>query len=104
MDTRAVAIAAAVLAGCGGPRPSVESVELVEPHLPGCVRVQLVVVNRAGGHGEVQIEITLRARSGNTLAAEHPMELDGHQRLELDVDIPAPEGDYLVQARALYPD
>ena len=105
MGARAVAVVAMVVLGCAGPAPGIERVEVVQSHRPGCVRVELVVVNRSGGHGQVQIEIMLRAaRGGRTLTAERPLELDGHQRLELSVDIPAPDGDYVAEARAIYPD
>jgi hypothetical protein len=105
VGARAVAIIAVVVLGCAGPAPGIERVEVVKPQRPGCVRVELVVVNRSGGHGEVQIEILLRtARPGRMLTADRSLELDGHQRLELSVDIPAPEGDYVAEARAIYPD
>jgi hypothetical protein len=108
VGTRALAVVAATvvaLVGCAGPDPMIERIDLVAPRLPGHVRVELVVVNRSGGHGQIQIEIRLReARSGRELAAEHPLELDAHQHVELIVEIPAPEGAYTAEARALYPD
>ena len=105
MGARALAILAAALVACAGPDVRIERIEIIAPRLPGHVRVELVVVNRNGGHGQVQIEIQLRnARSRGVLAAEHALEFDGHQRVELIVDIPAPDGEYTAEARTLYPD
>src|ERR1044071_8490955 len=105
MGARALAVAAAVLLGCAGPEPQIERVEVVAPRQPGSVRVAVVVVNRSGGHGEVQIKIRLRsADRAHTLAAERALEIEGHQRLDLTVDIPAPDGDYIAEANAVYPD
>jgi hypothetical protein len=105
VGARALAILVATLVACAGPDPAIERVDIVAPRLPGQVRVELVVVNRTGGHGQVQIEIRLRdARSRGEVAAERPLEIAGHQRLELIVDIPAPDGEYTAEARALYPD
>jgi hypothetical protein len=100
----AAAVAGAIAAGCAGPAPAIERVEVVEPRLPGHVRVELVVANRSGGHGQVQLEISLWAGPGRTLTDERPLELDGHQRLELTFDIAAPDADYVATARAIYPD
>jgi hypothetical protein len=105
VGARSLATVGAVFLGCAGPAPAIEHVEVAAPRLPGRVRVALVVVNHSGGHGQVQIEIALRAtRPGRTVVTERPLELDGHQRVELTVDIPAPDGDYVVEARAIYPD
>ena len=105
MDPRALAVAAAVLVACAGPDPRIERVEIVAPRVPGTIRVSLAVVNRSGGHGQVQIEIHLRnTRTADALEADRSLELDGHQRLELIVDIPAPEAEYVADARAVYPD
>jgi hypothetical protein len=102
---RALAILAAALVACAGPDPAIERVDVLAPRLPGHVRVELAVVNRSGGHGQVQIEIRLRdARSRRELAAVRMVEIDGHERLVLIVEIPAPDGDYTAEARALYPD
>jgi hypothetical protein len=102
---RALAILCAALVACAGPDPGIERVDILAPRLPGHVRVGLSVVNRSGGHGQVQIEIRLRdARARRELAAERTLEIDGHEQLELVVDIPAPDGDYTAEARALYPD
>jgi len=69
------------------------------------VRVDVVVVNRSGGHGQVQLELRLTSTSPpRTLAAERSLELDDHERLELTIDIPAPDGDYAAAAHVLYPD
>jgi len=105
VGARALVIAGVLAAGCAGPDPQIDRVEIAAPRLPGHVRVDLVVVNGSGGHGEVQIQIQLRsARPPHTVSAERTLELEGHQRLELTVDVPAPDGDYVAEARAQYPD
>lgn len=105
MGARPLAVVGAVLVGCAGPDPRIERVAIVAPQLAGHVRVDLMVVNRSRGHGQVQIEIRLQRTSDpRSLAADRTLELDGHQQLELTVDIPAPDGDYVAQARAFYPD
>lgn len=105
MGARALAAAAALAMACAGPDPYIERADIVAPRLPGTVRVALVVLNRSAGHGEAQIKIRLRTRDGaHVLAAERSLELDGHQRLELIVDIPAPEADYVAEAYGVYPD
>lgn len=106
-------IGAAVLVGCAGPDPAIERVAIVAPRLAGRVRVELVVVNRSGGHGQVEVEIRLRPRDAvpGTVPAivpgiviDRPVELDAHERAELTVDVPAPDGDYTADARVQYPD
>jgi hypothetical protein len=101
----AAAAAAAIAMACAGPDPRIERVDIVAPRLPGMVRVALVVLNRSAGHGDVQIKVHLRTRDGaHVLAAERSLELEGHQRLEMSVDIPAPEADYVAEAHGVYPD
>jgi hypothetical protein len=105
VGARALVIAGALVAGCAGPDPRIERVEITPPRLPGHVRVDLVVVNQSGGHGQVQVELQIRStRPARTVAAERVVEMEGHQRIELMVDIPAPEADYVAQAQAVYPD
>jgi hypothetical protein len=105
VGARALIIAGALGAGCAGPDPQIERVEVVAPRLPGHVRVDLVVINHSGGHGEVQVEIRIRSTSpARTVAAEREVEMAAHQRIELTVDIAAPEADYVVEAHAQYPD
>jgi hypothetical protein len=105
MGARAIAAVAVIATACAGPDPRIERVDIVAPRRPGTVRVALVVLNRSGGHGEVQIKIRLRTPDGaHALAAERSLELDGHQRLDLTVDIPAPEADYVAEAYGVYPD
>ena len=56
---------------------------------------------RAGGTRSVR----LRSSDGaHTLAAERTLEIDSHQRLDLTMDIPAPDADYAAEAFAVYPD
>jgi hypothetical protein len=105
MGARALAAAAAMAMACAGPDPWIERVDIVTPQLPGTVRVALVVLNRSAGHGEAQIKVRLRTRDGaHVVAAERSLELDGHQRLDLTVDIPAPAADYVAEASGVYPD
>ena len=105
MGPRALAAAAALAMACAGPDPRIERADIVAPRRPGTVRVALVVVNRSAGHGQAQIKVRLRTPDGaHALAAERSLELDGHQRLDLTVEIPAPEADYLVEATGVYPD
>ena len=105
MAARALALVGVLVAACAGPDPVIERVEVVGSRQPGYVRVELDVANRSHGHGQVQIDIWLRSGSPpHTLAAERSLELDDHQRLELAVDIAAPDGHYTAEARAIYPD
>ena len=105
MGARALAAVAALAMACAGPDPRIERVAIVAARQPGTVRVVLVVLNRSGGHGEVQLKIRLRTPDGtHTVAVERSLDLDGHQRLDLTVDIPAPEADYVVEADSVYPD
>lgn len=105
MGARTLAAAVVVLLGCAGPDPHIERVEIIAPRQPGKVRVSLVVLNRSAGHGQVQIKTRLRSTNpAHELATESELELDSHQRLELIVDIPAPEADYIAEAEAMYPD
>jgi hypothetical protein len=106
VGARALVTLGALLTGCAGPDPRIERVEIVAPRLPGHVRVHVAVVNRSSGHGQVQIELRLTSRSSpRTLAAGRPLELDGHERVELAIDVSAPDGgDYAAEAHVRYPD
>jgi hypothetical protein len=91
--------------GCAGPDPRIEHVDIVASRRSGTVRVALVVVNRSAGHGQVQIKIRLHSNDGaHTLAAERALDIDSHQRLDVTMDIPAPDADYVAEASVVYPD
>ncbi len=103
MDSRAV-IAALALAACSGPRPRVDVVEIEAAPAAGYERVTLAVRNESGGHGEIELTITLRGASGRRIEETRELELDAHQRLELVVDIAAPPDTYTAAVSAVYPD
>lgn len=105
MGPRSLIALGLVLGACAGPAPVVEHITAMPSPQPGCTRVMLDVVNQGRGHGQVQLEITLRdARLGRAIQAERTVELRAEQRLQLTEDIPAPEGVYAVAVRVEYPD
>jgi hypothetical protein len=99
----ALPVAAAVLfvALCSGPKPSVEGASLAA--VPGGYRVTAAVENR-GGEGEIQVTFRLRdRRTGRTLPAEAEAPVRRGERVQVSALVPAPPGDYAVEAEAEYP-
>lgn len=93
------------LVGCAGPDPEVTRVAVTDTARSGVVRVDVDVVNRSRGHGQITLEISLVHRGdGTTIVAERTLDLEAHQRSHVTADIPAPEGPYIARARAMYPD
>ncbi len=94
-----------VLAACAGPRPEVDASSVsVAASQPGYQRVELVLRNGGGGHGEVAVDITLHGASGRVIKATRMIELRAHQTIELATDIAAPVDQYTASAEASYPD
>jgi hypothetical protein len=103
VDSRA--LIAIALAACAGPRPEIDaSTVAVAPDRPGVQRVTIDLANRSGGHGEVELQITLRGASGGCIRASQQVELDAHEQLRIYVDVPAPPESYTVDVRSEYPD
>lgn len=97
--------AALVLAACGGPKPEVRSAE-VAPPVEGKAAVTVVVANRGGGDGQVEVKLTLRDRAGRIVAREdRTAELKSNEVLTLVVELEVPQGaeDLRVEAEAVYP-
>lgn len=105
MGTRTLIGCCVALAACAGPRPEVDASSVsVAASLPGYQRVELVLHNRNGGHGEVAVDITLRGASGRVVKATRLVELRAHETIELATDIAAPADQYTANAEASYPD
>jgi hypothetical protein len=94
------ALILALLVGCAGPQPSIDRVEVGASPLAGHVRVTGRLLNRAG-HGTVEVHITLHGAV--TLRADHTIDVEDHQTVELAIDVAAPPGAYTADATAEYP-
>lgn len=99
MVTRSLALA--MLVACAGPSTTVDQVTVVASPVPGDVRVTGTLVNHNGGHGTVELEVTLRGpvvvRFSQTIAVE------ANERLALALDIPVPAGSYIAEVVPVYP-
>lgn len=106
--TRALlgAVALALLAGCAGPAPEVESVRTEPSPRPQHVLVTVALRNASGGDGQVEVRVTLRERvSGRVVGQEtFEVELLPHGRVAVTREIPvAATGEVTAEARAGYP-
>jgi hypothetical protein len=105
VGSRSLIVLGLLLGACAGPAPIVENITAMPSPQPGCTRVMMDVVNQGRGHGQVQLEITLRDASlGHAIKAERMVELRAEQRVQLTTDIPTPEGVYSAAVRVEYPD
>ena len=98
-------LAGLVLAGCAGPRPEVRSAE-VAPPVKGLSVVTVVVANRSGGEGQVELKVTLRDGTGSVVAREErSLELQGNETVTLVMELRVPDGaqGLRVHAEAVYP-
>jgi hypothetical protein len=102
MDSRAL-IVTLVVAACAGPRPEARVISVAPSPQAGDQRVTVDLTNHSGGEGEVELRVVLRG-NGIEVAAEQNVEMDGHQHLVVEVDIPAPAGTYTASATAQFPD
>ena len=101
----AVAVAAALMAACSGPKPAVRSA-LVEPPSDGKANVTVVVENRGDGDGQVRLKVTLRDADGQVVAREDKtLDLDPHTTVTvvLEVQVPEDASDLRVTAEVAYP-
>jgi hypothetical protein len=90
--TLALAFAGAIAAAaCAGPRLTASDVRVVPSPLPGHQRVQAMLVNR-GGKGEAKVVVRLRDAAGRTVSANHTVEFERKETVELVLDVPAPPG------------
>jgi hypothetical protein len=94
-------IVLALLAGCAGPRPSVDRVEVAASPQPGCVRVSIELQNH-GGAGEVEVEITLRD-AGARIDAHRDVTLERDAHVLFVADVEAPPGQWVAEVTAQYP-
>lgn len=93
-----------LLAACGGPRPRVDHVRIEPAPIPGHVRVEAKLVNRARGQGQVEVTVRLSdKRTGHVIEQERNVELRGRESVELVADVEAPLGDYTAEVVAKYP-
>lgn len=88
------------LVACAGPVPSVDHIAVIASPLPGHVRVTGELVNR-GGHGDVELVITLRGPS--TIRADQMIDVKDGEHLSLAIDVAAPAGAYTATVDAEYP-
>ena len=99
------AIVALLLAGCLGPKPEVESVDVAR--LEGTVAlVTIVLRNRGTGDGQAAVDVTLRARTSRDVVAraELLVELHPRERLRLSRKLRVASAEDLVaEAEARYP-
>lgn len=96
----AVSLAAAA---CAGPRVEASDVRVTASPLPGHQRVQATLTNR-GGKGEAKVVIRLRnTTTGQILSANHTVELDRNDRVEMVVDVPAPARSYTAELDVTFP-
>jgi len=91
----------ALLIGCAGPRPTVDSVAVTPSPVPGHVRVTGSLVNR-GGHGTVAIHVALHGAA--LVREDFTIDVSADDRIQLAFDVTAPAGDYTATMTAEYPD
>jgi hypothetical protein len=104
MGSRQLTALLLLAAACAGPDTAIEAVTSAPSPRPGCTRVTVDLLNRGRGHGQVEIQITLRdSTADRTVTAERTVELAEHQRIQLVTDVETPPGSYSVAARAEYP-
>jgi hypothetical protein len=105
MDSRPLIFAALVaLAACRGPHAEVTAASVEPSPEPGRQRVAADVENAGGGHGQLDLEITLVGASGHRIRTSHAVELRAHETLHVVVDVPAPPEHYTVEVEPEYPD
>ncbi len=104
---RALVILALVVAGaaavraCAGPRPSVAA-SWLESGPSGYVATARI--RNAGGDGEIQVNFRLRERAtGRTVPAQGTAEVHRGEEVEVRVPVPAPPGDWSLEAQSEYP-
>jgi hypothetical protein len=81
---------------CSGPQPVVTAVRLTEPtSVDAPYRVEVELLNRWRGHGEVAVTVRLRdPGSGRRVVEERHVSLEGNERVVLVVELLAPPGRY----------
>ncbi len=100
-----IVLLALVLAACVGPKPEVRSAAVAPPK-DGKAIVTVVVANRSGGDGHIEVKITLRDATGGVVAREEKsVELKGSETVTIVLEVRVPVGaDGLsVDAEAIYP-
>ncbi len=98
-------LAALILAACVGPKPEVRSAAVAPPR-EGKATVTVVVLNRGGGDGQVELKVTLRAAGGKIVAREEKtVELGERETITivLEVAVPDDTGPLTVDVEAIYP-
>lgn len=98
-------LAALLLAACVGPKPEVRSASVAPPQ-DGKAIVTVVVVNRGGGDGQIEVRITLRDATGSVVARDEKTTVLKEREtitVVLEVQVPADSGELKVDAEATYP-
>jgi hypothetical protein len=102
--TRWIAAAAfAVVAACSGPRATATATKLRPSARSGFYRVETRLVN-AGGRGQVELTVRLQNKAnGHIVTQTQSVDLERRDHTDVALEIPAPPGDYDVDARVEYP-
>jgi hypothetical protein len=92
------------VAACAGPRPMVDTQGIaLTPGKSGYERVTIELHNANGGHGQIDVEITLHGQSGRLIREIRTIELRAHEHLQVVADIAAPEDIYVASIETKYP-
>lgn len=94
-----------IFAACVGPKPEVRSATVAPPK-DGKAVVTVVIANRGGGDGQIEVKITLRDPSGRVVAREEKTaDLGDRETITIIVEVQVPDdvADLKVDAEATYP-
>lgn len=98
-----VALLAAFVCGCGGPRVTVTDVAMHPGARAGVYEVEARLVN-AGGRGDVKVTVRLRNRSsGEVVSQTRMVAFERGDRQVLAVPVAAPSADYTPDVSVDYP-
>lgn len=98
-------LALLVAAACIGPKPEVRSATVAPPK-EGKANVTVVVSNRGGGDGQIELKITLRDSTGAVVARqETTRDLGGNETITVVVEVQVPDdaSGLRVDVEAVYP-
>lgn len=98
-------LAALLLAACVGPKPEVRSATVAPPQ-EGKATVTVVVVNRGGGDGQIEVRITLRDATGGVVSRDEKTTVLKEREtitVVLEVQVPEDAEGLKVDAEVTYP-
>lgn len=98
-------LALLVAVSCIGPKPEVRSATVAPPK-EGKANVTVVVSNRGGGDGQIELKITLRDSTGAVVAREETTrDLKGNETITVVVEVQVPDdaSELRVEVEAVYP-